>query len=154
MFGNNNQNYFGVTIPVGLHKVTATPYNRVNCKGRAGTTISKSFEMRECGYFYYYYDFTSNATDALSYQPIPACNINIEVFPSCGFDIGYVTFKIRSTKTNKVVRTKKELDAPYMVFGNRGQGSFQPGNYTIDLNIDGIQHSSTPFTAFDNGSCK
>ena len=161
VFGNSNSDYLDGNIPVGPHIVTATPYNRVNCKGPAGTKISRSFEVSECNIAYYYYDFTSISTEPTYFyfdDAIPACNINIEVSVECGFDIGFVELKIRSKATNRIVQTKMELDAPYFVFGNRGEvinkGSLKPGNYTIELNIDGIQHASTPFTAFDNGSCK
>jgi hypothetical protein len=159
VFGNDNSDYFGVTIPIGPHTVTATPYNRANCKGPAGKKISKSFQLYGCSFYYNYYDFTSNSTEPFYDDvQIPACNINIEVVPFCGFDIEFVELKIRNTKTNRIVQTKKEVDTPYFVFGNRGevinQGSLKPGNYTIELNIDGLQHASTPFTAIDNGSCK
>ena len=163
VFGNHKNDYFGVTIPVGQHTVTATPYHKANCKGRAGTKISKSFNMEECTHDYQYYDFTStgNSTKPSKFysdEVIPACNINIEVLPKCGFEIGFVEFKIRSTTTSKIVQTKREREAPYLVFGNRGdvihQGSLKPNNYTIELNIDGIQHSSISFAAVDNGSCK
>jgi hypothetical protein len=159
VFRNNNTDYFGKTIPLGWHTVTATPYNGAKCKGPAGTKISKSFYVDRCEYNSIYYDFTGKSKFFLDfYSQIPACKVNIEVAPFCGFDIGFVELKIRNTKTNRIVQTKKELDSPYFVFGNRGQvinrGSLKPGNYTIELNIDGIQHASTPFTAIDNGSCK
>ena len=163
IFGNNRSDYFGVPIPDGPHTVTATPYNQANCNGPAGTNISKSFEMEECYYNYFYYDFASNSTDRMYLRPdrrILSCKINIEVAVECGFDIGFVKFTIRERKTNQIVQRKKEREAPYFAFGNRGKiinnSTLKPGRYTIDINIDGIQHTSTRFSVIDEGqeSCK
>lgn len=164
VFGNNNSDFFGGSIPVGPHTVTATPFNQNNCKGPAGIKVSKSFEIGACEAYFQYYDFSVNAKvpKFFEWKPqitlIPACKVNIKLVANCGFDIGFVEFKIRNVATKKIVQTKKELDTPYFVFGNRGEsinrGSLVPGNYTIEFNIDGVQHPNEYFTAFDNGSCK
>lgn len=163
VFRDNKNDYFDATIPIGLHTVTATPFYSSDCKGPAGTKISKSFELDGCESYYNFYDFNNNSTEPIYRYldfdlPVPACGINIEVSPYCGFDIGLVEIKIRSTTTNQIVQTQKEVEFPYLVFGNRdetiNQGSFNPGNYTIEFTIDGILHTSRPFSAIDEGTCK
>ena len=156
VFGSNNSDYFGVPIPLGTHTVTATPYNQANCEGPAGTNMSRPFDMRGCIPLYNYKDFSDNFIFPLYNrlaERILSCKFNIEARPLCGFDVGLIDLTIRDTTTNQIVQKTTERKAPFWLFGNRGddinQGSLKPGNYTIELIIDGIKHVNQRFFVID-----
>jgi hypothetical protein len=168
VFGDIKGDYLNSTIPVGTHVVTATPYATSNCTGRAGKTISDTFDVLGCAVIFYVYSVYNNSSsycNRITVDPyysnvIPSSNINIEsvTFP-CRFRIAAVLFEIRDVKSKKVIlTTTQKRGAPYYLFGRNGtvpySGSIPPGNYTIQVTVDGIQHAPMPFRAIDdNDAC-
>jgi hypothetical protein len=186
VFGDNNGNFLDATIPLGSHLVTATPYARTGCKGRAGVPLSKNFTVNGCTIFYRIYSvnterygqflgFTgSYFEDIFGYEdlvdPVVSarpCKVNILVEPICGFNnFGLANLplkmELRNAVTNKVVVASEDPEYPFYLFGNVGYGgsrdpvtlfgSIQPGKYTINSTIEGIQHPSLSFTV-GNRTC-
>jgi hypothetical protein len=155
IFGDN-----GRRIPLGPHTVKATPFRGVNCTGSAGKSLIQSFNVVGCNIKYIGRTvpngtsiFTLEKNGTITYIPtaIPYSAINIEAEVSCGFPIQYIRFEFRNALTKRVLRRQNEDRSPYYVFGDRG-GSIgpgftaQPGNYSINIAINGIAHGGTNFT--------
>jgi hypothetical protein len=44
---NDEANYIGYSLPIGVHNVSATPYSGENCTGTAGPKLTQSFSVKK-----------------------------------------------------------------------------------------------------------
>ena len=158
VFYNNDEDYLDAVIPIGSHTVSATSYAENGCTGTVGSTISRTFDVYGCYIDYSVYDVANDCPRESIYgfgdyvYPIDAvpCEMSIQVYTYCGFEVNTVQIELRNTVTNTIVATKTETTNPYFLFGNEGSdvtaGSIAPGNYSITSTVDGIKHEVVPFT--------
>jgi hypothetical protein len=146
--------------------VTATPYASLDCKGPAGQTVSETFSIYGCTFGVTVE--TTNKTSS-SYctvlkktndnivREIPASNIIFSFVGYCDFAIEEVTYNIRDAKTNRTVLSTTQQTTPYYLFGTSGSkpksGSIKPGNYSLEVLINGIQHPPISFRAANITTC-
>jgi hypothetical protein len=160
VFKEMKGDYYGETIQKGLHKVSATPYARRNCRGSAGTPLVKKFVVNGCYWYNTIYDV--NVDNIVHYHfvgdyvtPSLPCEFNMELVALCGFDIDNIRMVLRDEK-GKVVHEHTDYHIPYYLFGShRGKvnaGSIAPGNYTYTPYINGIEHD-TMVIAVGNAAC-
>ena len=162
VFGNNQSNYFGVTIPLGPHTVTATPYNQANCKGRAGIKISKS-HLRCVDAILRTIITTLPAIPPsqhifilmMRYQHVTSI---LKFLSSVVLTLGLWSLRFEKRRRIESFKQKWNYMLPIsfleIVVRSLTRDRWNLEITPYELNIDGIQHVSTPFTAFDNGSCK
>jgi hypothetical protein len=161
VFGDLNGNFFNVTIPIGNHTVTATPYNSTNCTGPAGPTRSESFFLAGCYVDYEIVDAIGFTTvellfgfyeEAILLDPLP-CSVNIIADVWCGFRPKEVKMELFDTETDKLLVSRIERDRPYSLFGDTyiengkvlGE-QISPGEYKITATVDdGIELESVEF---------
>jgi hypothetical protein len=161
VFGNIKGNYSSKT-----HVVTATQYAASNCKGPVGRTTSRTFNVRGCEPTLYVMDQvcdvddycgTCNAINPGMYKVIPARSIVLQAsFVYC--DGKGFAYKLRDANTNKIVLSARQSNGPYYLFGRKGRmtnlGSLKPGNYTLQLSVDGIQLQPITFSTSDGAECE
>lgn len=159
VFGDSNGNYFGKSLLVGSHLVTATAFSEANCQGTASSELSQSFEVLGCSTYFTIYDATNSSTfvylDPFSDTQVPSlpCELNIEAGFYCGFEVDGVRMELRDTSSDTVVSSRTDMVPPYFLFGdsnnNIASSSIAPGTYSITVWIDGIQHLPLNFTVVD-----
>jgi hypothetical protein len=160
VFGDSNGNYFGKSLPVGPHLVTATAFADASCQGTASAELRQSFEVLGCSLYYQVYDATNSSSffylDVGFDNLVPSlpCDLNVEASVYCGFDVDGVRLELRDTSTNAVVSSRTDMVPPYFLFGdsnsNIASGSIAPGSYSLTAWIDGIQHPPLNFTVVDS----
>jgi hypothetical protein len=165
VFGDKNGNYINATIPLGQHVVTGTTYAAANCKGPAGRTTSHTFDVQGCAVPYFIATVLRNNLpydcEYLEngyyfndpYDVIPSRNINIYTISDCN---GPVTFTLRNAISTKIVLSTTRTVAPFYLFGINGttpnSGYIKPGNYTLEVSVDGIKHPPIEFGTVDDDS--
>lgn len=166
VFGDVKGNYKNATIPVGGHTVTATPFAQANCQGPPGwLTLTQSFIMVGCPIIYEIIDASDDSLfDGLYYEEMGnvfsrfPCQVNINAFPDCGFDIYSMRLVLRDTANDKVIYTYTDRLAPYYLFGEDpttgdvASGFIPPGTYSLVATIDGIEHPAQYFSVLETCS--
>ena len=157
-FGNaaDASTYVGVTIPLGYHTITATPYTGPICNGVvAGTPLTRTFYVYGCSVYYNVYNAKTNSFFAkIPYDgggtvASPPCEINIEAEVYCG-SLAFTTVKLELSGTKSASRV--ETAAPYFLFGDTVsprdvlKGTLAAGPYSIRVTIADIVHDAVPFT--------
>lgn len=156
VFGDDTRgDYFGATIPLGSHVVTATPYSQSGCRGTPGRNVSQAFQVSGCSVRFDLYDGKTNLFNATLTRgfavSFPPCAVNIEAVVTCGFPVKRVALALTRNTTNAVAASRAETAYPYFLFGDDGagdvfSGTIAAGNYTVSATINGIAHPAHSFT--------
>jgi hypothetical protein len=142
---------------VGNSTVTATPYRRLNCRGRRGTKLKQSFVVAGCAQFGKIIDVsTDTVVDYIpdvnvTVESVP-CKVNIEVNTTCGFPVENVGSVLTDRKTGVVLRRNKDFKPGYYLFGDERDdfGSIPKGEYTIVDSVNGIEHYTVYFQVLND----
>jgi hypothetical protein len=153
VFGDKKGNYYGESLSIGPHTVSATPFIQERCKGPPGTPMVKDFVVDGCDLYGTIYDVKQDIVvdEILGDYDAPSlpCKVNVEAIPYCHFEVSTVRLVMREKDSNKIIHDITEHQRPYFLFGNHrddvNAGSISAGNYTITTFINGIEHVTINF---------
>lgn len=177
VFGDLKGDYNNVTIPLGRHTVTATPYTLPNCTGRTGKTIEQNFTVSGClteflidhdctGNYVTLRPFTSEQFSSESlykHTKLPVVlslkdNVYMTIRVNCGFPVQLIRTEIRNATTGKVVTTKTFTPPGLITPGIFTYlepiityGYVAEGSYTMRAIINNVVHPSINFTVTHAG---
>ena len=158
VFGDRNGAYKNVTIPLGQHRVTATPYLQPNCTGTAaGTALAQNFTVTGCftqftivagRQYVFLRPFTSedvSAIHAYNHTRLPVmltlkCKVSLYTQYRCGgFPLQSTRTDLRNATNGKLIHTSNSL----YLFEN---GHLPVGDYTLQAFADNVSHPAINFT--------
>lgn len=175
VFGDTHGDYNNATIPLGHHRITATPYAQSNCTGRSGATMVQDFRVTGCYTEYsleydnkygivYMAPYTSNQLSTrrfFGHTKLPVmlslkCKVRLIVAAQCGFLVRSLKTEFRNATTNELILSKTELP----VSGSSAHsynlldGAHIPvGSYSIRQIINNVTHPTMNFTVVKT-NCK
>ena len=171
VFGDVNGDFNNKTIPLGHHRITATPYAQSNCTGRAGTTMVQDFVVSGCftqyivlynteGQRVYMVPFTANQgyfqhTKGAVMLSLP-CSVELLVVAGCGFPIRSLQTEFRNATTNELILSKIETPvngSSYHSFNFLNGVHVPVGSYSIRQIINDVTHPTMNFTVVKT-NCK
>lgn len=176
VFGDSNGNFNNVTMPLGRHRVTATPYTQPNCTGNAGTAIVQDFTVTGCvtefviqsdcsGHFVRLRPFTAKRFSTwydLKQTKLPVrlsqlqYLVKLTMSARCGFPIQSMRTELLNATTGQVVVSETFAPKNLTVIVNRepvfSKGHFDTGSYAMRAVINNIVHHWINFTVVD-GKC-
>lgn len=173
VFGDSNGDYNNATIPLGQHRVTATPYAQPNCTGKAGTTIAQDFRVTGCSTYYVigfdaagqyavFRPFTSEHISSRlneKHTKLPVmislkCKVSLSAEGSCGFHFQSMQTELRNAINGELIASKEFSGGrAFSFFGRVISNRHLPaGSYSLRTVINNVRHPAMNFTVV-NTTC-
>jgi uncharacterized protein YjdB len=154
LFGDQNGNYIGRSLPAGAYTLTATAYSGTNRSGTAGPTSTVNFQISNAdsrilnndpntldkstigmeSLIFNNREFEENESESKSIKVYPNPIVDSKFYVSdSNFETGKINFTLYSNNGSKIIFGELEIDATKTIEINFGGKTPSPGVYNLIL---------------------